>query len=828
MRLTRFRALGAMTVLVVVSLLGLALPGTAQALPVADDAFALTVVASQIRQPHALRAAPDGRLFMLEQTGRVRVIEGGQLLTTPALTLDPTQFIATGGSAGLLSVAFPPDFATATTKYVYLLYTHTPMTGFAYPHNVVSRFAIDGNAINVASEEILVHLDSLNDTNGVMLTQHYGGDIEFGPEGKLYVTTGDLFVAPNGQSLNTRLGKVLRYNPNGTIPADNPFYGSLSGGLRAIWAYGLRNPFKITYDEPTGRLIIGDVGAATWEEVNVLEPGAAGLNFGWSETEGYDGGDPRFVDPLLAYPHADDGSDLWGCAVMGGDTYRPATSTFPASYAGRYFFADHCEGWLRTINPATGQLGPIIMTGLARPVDMAVASDGALWVIQREPATTGTSGALLKLQYSGTTSTVPTITSEPPDTQVALGESATFDVIASGTQPLTYQWRRDGQNILGATGPSFTLNNAQAGDDGAKFSVVVSNGSGSDTSRDAILSVVNDLPPKPVIATPKVGATFAGGTTLTLIGSATDPEDGVLPASAFEWNIVLHHNVHTHPEAGPFTGVRTASYTIPRVMETDPDVFFRIHLKVTDSDGVSTEVVRDVMPRTVTLSVQTLPRIGSVVIDGQPTPTPTSFLAVVGVKRTLSAQPITVSGTPMVFDTWNKGVTRATREFNVPAKDKKYEAYYRVSGGRVGTGTGLKATYFANPDFTSPKVTKTQRVPYFDWGTGRPASGVPADNFSARWKGDLQAQFTGRYEFTYQARAGEPFRLVLGGNVLINTFANPTTGTVTATASVTAGQRLPIVMKYRESTGSAAMKLQYAFTGTPLSVLPRVQLYPTP
>ncbi len=167
---------------------------------------------------------------MVEQTGRVRVIEGGQLLATPALTLDPAQFIATGGSAGLLSIAFPPDFATASTQYVYLLYTHAPMAGFAYPQNVVSRFVIQGNTINLASEEILVHLDSLNDINGTMLTQHYGGDIEFGDGGKLFVTTGDLFVSSNGQSMSTRLGKVLRYNPDGTIPTDNPFYGSLSAG----------------------------------------------------------------------------------------------------------------------------------------------------------------------------------------------------------------------------------------------------------------------------------------------------------------------------------------------------------------------------------------------------------------------------------------------------------------------------------------------------------------------------------------------------------------------------------------------------------------------
>jgi hypothetical protein len=228
------------------------------------------------------------------------------------------------------------------------------------------------------------------------------------------------------------------------------------------------------------------------------------------------------------------------------------------------------------------------------------------------------------------------------------------------------------------------------------------------------------------------------------------------------------------------------------------------------------------------MTVKAVPSGGLISIDGQPTVTPVSFPAVVGMKRTLSAQPITVAGTPMVLASWNNGSTAVTRKFNVPTKSTTYEAYFRVSGGSVGTGTGLKATYFAKPDFTQPTVTRTDRVPYFDWGTARPASGVPSDNFSVRWEGELQAQFTGQYQYTYEARAGEAFRLVVGGTTLIDTFANPTTGTVTATAALTAGQRLPILIEYRETTGTAAMQLQYAVAGTPLSVLPGLQLYPKP
>jgi glucose/arabinose dehydrogenase len=798
-------------------------PAGASATTASD--FSLTKVAQNIKQPHALRLAPDGRMFLLEQSGRVRIIKNGQLLTAPALTIDPSKLVPPGGSAGLLSIAFAPNFTTAATKYVYLVYTHTPMTGYNYPHNVVSRFVISGDTIDPASEQILVHLDTLVGKDGTVKTMHYGGDIEFGADGKLYVTTGDLLLGPNAQSLSNRYGKLLRYNADGSIPSDNPFYGTLTGDLRAIWAYGLRNPFKLTYDQPTGRFIIGDVGSASWEEVNVLEPGEAGVNFGWPNVEGYGTGDPRYKDPLVAYPHTADGTDLWGCAVMGGDTYRPTTATFPSSYVGKYFFADHCQGWLRTIDPKTGSLGPIIVQGLEGPVDMAVAPDGNLWLIQRDLDGVA-NGTLFRVAYVGAAQSAPVITTQPQDVGAAIGGSATFDVFASGSQPLTYQWRRNGVPITGATGATLTVDNLKLTDNGSRFSVVVTNSLGTKTSRDALLSVSSNLPPEPVITAPMVGATFAAGDTLTLTGSATDPEDGVLPASAFEWSIELHHNTHTHPEAGPFTGVKSMTYQTPTATETDPDIFFRVHLVVTDSLGQTAEVTRDVLPRTSTLSVLSLPTSGSVDIDGQPTPTPVSRLAVVGVQRTLTGSPITVAGTPMVLDSWMRGETNLTRSFRMPSYDKTYTAFFRVTAGTVGTGNGLSATYYSRPDFTSPVVTRTDRVPYFDWGSGRPATGVPANDFSARWRGQLLGQFTSGYTFAYEARAGEAMRLTVGGKVLIDTFATPTSGTVTASLALTAGKSYPIAIDYRESTGTAALQLTYAASGTPMSVIPGTQLTP--
>ncbi len=181
---------------------------------------------------------------------------------------------------------------------------------------------------------------------------HNGGAIHFGPDGKLYVATGDNATGSNSQSLDNLHGKMLRINANGTIPGDNPFYAQTTGKNRAIWAMGLRNPFTFSFEPATSRMFINDVGQMTWEEIN---QGAAGANFGWPTTEGYFDPSvyPRFTQPLFTYPHVADGSETWGCAITGGAFYNPAKNTFGTDYTGEYFFADYCGGWINRIDPAT-------------------------------------------------------------------------------------------------------------------------------------------------------------------------------------------------------------------------------------------------------------------------------------------------------------------------------------------------------------------------------------------------------------------------------------------------------------------------------------------
>jgi glucose/arabinose dehydrogenase len=330
---------------------------------------------SGLSNPTAMAIAPDGRIFVCLQGGQLRVIKNGALLATPfvTLTVDPT------GERGLLGIAFDPNFATNNFLYLYYTVTSTPR------HNRVSRFTANGDVVVAGSELPILDLENLSATN------HNGGAIHFGPDGKLYVATGENAVPSNAQTLNNRLGKILRINLDGTIPTDNPFFNTASGVNRSIWALGLRNPFTFAFQPGTTRMFINDVGQNAVEEIN---DGIAGSNYGWPTCEGAcSPANPNFRDPLFQYGHGS--SSTTGCAIAGGAFYNPTTVQFGASYVGKYFFADLCSGWIRLMDPsnntATG-----FASGISNPVDLAVASDGSLYYLARGSA------AVFRVQFNGT------------------------------------------------------------------------------------------------------------------------------------------------------------------------------------------------------------------------------------------------------------------------------------------------------------------------------------------------------------------------------------------------------------------------------------------
>lgn len=371
----RFRHVLVMSLLALFALL----PGCADGVPISptppggdDLALAVETVAEGLAAPTYL-TAPEGddRLFVLEQPGRVRIIEDGELLSEPYLDL--TAAVETGGNEqGLLGMAFDPDFAT--NGRFFLDFTVEGGDTRVVRYTVADPSA---DAATVAASDTILEVPQ-------PFANHNGGMLAFGPDRRLYVSLGDGGGAgdprANGQDSTSALGAILRLTVDGDPAPGNPFLGR--AGDDRIWAYGLRNPWRFAFDPPTGRLFVADVGQSDWEEVNVVEDDRAGVNFGWSVMEGThcfaseDCEREGLELPVLEYGHDE------GCSVTGGFVYR---GTAIPEAAGRYFFADLCSGFVRSFRPEGGEAADVVehdLGGLGSITSFGTDGRGELYVLE--------------------------------------------------------------------------------------------------------------------------------------------------------------------------------------------------------------------------------------------------------------------------------------------------------------------------------------------------------------------------------------------------------------------------------------------------------------
>jgi glucose/arabinose dehydrogenase len=315
---------------------------------VVPQGVGLDLVASGLASPvHLTAPAGDARLFIVEQPGRIRIVEDGALLAQPFL--DITDRVLGGGERGLLGLAFHPAYAT--NGFFYVNYID------ASGNTRVERFQVTTDP-NVADPES----GTLVLTFSQPFSNHNGGLVVFGPDGMLWIGSGDGGSGGDpqghGQNTSTLLGALLRIDVDGgepyAIPADNPFVAG--GGAPEIWAYGLRNPWRFSFDAETGLLYVADVGQNRIEEVNVEPADAAGLNYGWAIMEGTECFGATTCDqtgltlPALEYLQPT------GCAVVGGHVYRGNTIQ---DLQGRYVFGDHCAGWVRSFLFTQGTAGSL-------------------------------------------------------------------------------------------------------------------------------------------------------------------------------------------------------------------------------------------------------------------------------------------------------------------------------------------------------------------------------------------------------------------------------------------------------------------------------------
>jgi len=773
------------------------------------EGFVEEVVADGLDPTH-MALAPDGRIFITQKSGEVYIVREGVLLPDPFVTIEVDNF----NERGLQGLAFHPNFEE--NNWIYFYYT-VPGLG----RNRVSRFTANGDVALAGSEEVILDLDPMPGT------VHNGGDMAFGPDGKLYVSTGDGATSGNSQLLTNLLGKVLRINDDGSIPSDNPFYDNLSGKNRAIWAYGFRNPFSMAIQPGTGRIFVCDVGQSSFEEVNHVQRGG---NYGWDRIEGYANNQetpPDYVDPLYAYSHSE------GCSVVGAEFYNPDTANFPEQYRGKFFFGDFCGGFIRYLDPETGALEGTFASGIDRPLGILVTPGGSMYYLERrgigggspEDNTSSTNARLWRVTYTG--SGAPFVSLQPESILRVQNESARFAVKALGADPLSYQWRRDGEDLPGANGAELLLPSVALEDDGASFRCIISNAIGSDTSARALLSVTDNTRPQPRIISPAPGWRYRAGDVIRFEGAATDAEDGELANDHLNWRIDFHHDNHTHPGLESTSGIGSGNYQIPTVGEIDDNVWYRIYLTAEDREGLRRTVQRDIYPVKTQVEVRTRPAGLPVIVDGRPATAPDTVRSVVGIVRTLQAEPLIVTEDSLyIFSHWEGGSEELLFSYAAPEEPATYIAHYE---GRLrDRGGGLHGAYFKAPDaeFDSSAVfTRIDSVIQFNWALDAPDNELlEGDFFAIRWTGGLRVLQSG--EYTFYTTSDDGVRLWVDDQLVIDQWIPQGPTEHQGRIQLQAGRSAPIKLEYFERQGGAMVELRFQHDKIPKQIIPAYLLFP--
>jgi glucose/arabinose dehydrogenase len=700
-----------MLLLVTLGLLAGLMPGLIDAKPAAADVppgFVDRDV-TFVEKPTALAFTPDGRMLITSKPGQLRVYKSGASGTTEAL--DISNEVCSNSERGLLGVTVDPDFGATGNNYVYLYYTFKkdgvcPDQQPARddnPVNRVSRFVMSGDTLVRTSEEVLI--DNIPSPNG----NHNAGDLHFGNDGKLYASVGDGacdYHEPTqcqsnndaSRDRNILLGKILRVNPNGSIPVDNPYAqtGDLCGNpgsngrtapgnsCKETFAMGLRNPFRMAFDPDAAgtKFFINDVGGSAWEEV---DRGNARADYGWNVCEGkhdnpYRAGSvdcsTRFTPPLYNYGHST------GCSSITGAAFVPDSAAWPGSYGKSYLFGDYVCGKIFKLTPEDrGGYNKTILAnrlGQGGPVHMTFGPFGSGEALYYTTFANG-GGQVRRISYVADNrepNAAASVTNDNYGPQDKVFQFSAQNSADPDGDTLTYEWDFTSNGVVDSTQPSPSHSYDSTGKETA--TLTVRDGNGGVNTAEVDVFPGDTAQPEPVIESPSPTDTFKVGQQITTQGSATDADEPGNPPS-LQWEILKHHNGnHTHPlEEG--TG-SSLSFTAPApedLLATDPqDNYLEIRLTATDSRGLSKTVSRRLAPTTVDVRFETMPVGFKLKANGKTFVAPKTLLSWEGYKLNVNAPSQRHDGKRWEFRSWSDG--RAAKHTIVtPGAQATYIATFR-------------------------------------------------------------------------------------------------------------------------------------------------------
>jgi glucose/arabinose dehydrogenase len=643
-------------------------------------------------------------MLITTQPGRLYIYQDGALVPTAALDLSLNGRICSTGERGLMGVAIDPNFAS--NRFIYLFYTFNKFgvcpllepTSPDNPVNRVSRFTLSPtNSVDPASETILI--DNIPSPRG----NHAGGDLHFGKDGFLYISTGDGGCDYAGDSgcaaqnnaardRHALLGKILRIKRDGGIPASNPFLGTNSARCNLMgviasgktcqetFAWGLRHPFRFAFDPNASgtRFFINDVGQQVWEEIDL---GTAGADYGWNVREGpcptgvsgnCSAGSTSYTKPIYAYNHSTD------CEAVTGGAFLP-NGHWPAEYTGSYFYGDYeCGKIFRLVRQASGAYSSTVFAtelGANSAVHLAFGPHDGSQALYYTTFAGG--GQVRRISFTGSDNRLPraVISANPLSGPVPL--EVTFDASQSSDpdgDALSFEW-----SFGDGSPPVFeqTVTHAYAAEGTFHATLTATDAQGGQDQATVRIDAGHEGP-NVTILSPSTDLRFRVGQSLTLSASALDEGGQPLPDSALSWTALLHHNTHTHPYFGPAEGnniVITAP--APEELAATKTSFLELQLVATDARGQQTSVVQNVLPKRVQLSFATVPSGRKLDINGTRVTAPRTYTSWQAYKITVRAPDQTdASGRRWVFKSWSDGGGRE-HVITTPGTARTYTATFQ-------------------------------------------------------------------------------------------------------------------------------------------------------